>query len=184
MAILFKDLTTAQTVYVLTKGNELKYCEGSIVSVGQPRMEMPNTTPTPMQMPPMRNVVDVTYSVGDKNYTDAVDVTASVLPTEKNGEVMMVATEKEAIVKELHATLKSSENYISEAEKNVPKQKKRVKECKALIAQLDTVYMEKQHTEERFAKIEEAQREQGGKLDSIQDMLKQLLVKEEVKGKR
>jgi hypothetical protein len=116
-------------------------------------------------------VVDVTYAVDGKNYTDAVDVTASAFPTEKNGEVMMVATEKETVVKELHATLKTSENYISEAEKNVPKQKKRVKECKALIAQLDTEYMEKQHTEERFAKIEEAQREQGDKLDKIIDLL-------------
>jgi hypothetical protein len=122
-------------------------------------------------MPSMRNVVDVTYTVEGKNYTDAVDVAASVFPTEKNGEVMMVATEKEAIVKELHATLKSSENYITEAEKNVPKQKKRVKECKALIAQLDTAFMEKQQTEERFSKIEEAQREQGCKLDQILNLL-------------
>lgn len=171
MAILFKDLAPAQTVYVLAKGNELKYCEGSIVSVGQPRMEMPNTTPVPMTMPAMRQVIDVTYTVGDKNYTDTVDVAASVFPTEKNGEVMMVATEKEAIVKELHATLKSSENYITEAEKRVPKEKKRVKECKALIAQLDTAYMEKQRTEDRFMKIEEAQRAQGDKLDKIIDLL-------------
>lgn len=171
MAMLFKDLAPAQTVYVLVKGDGLKYCEGSLVSVGQPRMEMPNAAPTPMTMPSMRNVVDVTYTVDGKNYTDVVDVTASVFPTEKNGEVMMVATEKEAVVKELHATLKTSENYITEAEKNVPRHKKRVKECKALIAQLDTVYMEKQHTEERFTKIEEAQKAQGDKLDKIIDLL-------------
>jgi hypothetical protein len=175
MAILFRDLAPAQTVYVLAKGNEMKYCEGSIVSVGQPRMEMPNATPTPMTMPTMRQVVDVTYTVGEKNYTDAVDVTASVFPTEKNGEVMMVATEKEAIVKELHATLKSSENYITEAEKRVPKEKKRVKECKALIAQLDTVFMERQQTEQRFTKIEEAQKQQGDKLDEIIDMMKKII---------
>lgn len=172
MAMLFKDMTSGQSVYALVKGDELRYCEGSIVSVGQQRMEMPQTNgQIPIQMPSMRNVVDVTYSLDGKNYTDVVDVTASVFPTEKTGSVTLVSTDKDAVVKELYATLKTSENYLLEAEKNVPKKKKQIKECKALIAQLDTVYMEKQHTEERFAKIEEAQKEMGGKLDKILDAL-------------
>lgn len=172
MAMLFKDMTPGQTIYALVKGDELKYSEGSIVSVGQQRMEMPQTNgQMPMQIPSMRNVVDVTYSLDGKNYTDVVDVTASVFPTEKTGSVTLVSTDKDAVVKELYATLKTSENYLTEAEKNIPKKKKQIKECKALIAQLDTVYMEKQHTEERFTKIEETQKEQGGKLDKILDLL-------------
>lgn len=170
--MLFKDMTPGQTIYALVKGEELKYCEGSIVSVGQQRMEMPQANgQMPMQIPSMRNVVDVTYSLDGKNYTDVVDVTASVFPTEKTGSVTLVSTDKDAVVKELYATLKTSENYLTEAEKNIPKKKKQIKECKALIAQLDTVYMEKQHTEERFTKIEETQKEQGGKLDKILDLL-------------
>lgn len=172
MNVLFKDLTPGQSVYALIKGEELRYCEGSIVSVGQQRMDMPQTQVGQMPMPSFKNVVDVTYSIEGKNYTDTVDVTAAVFPTDKPGALSLVATDKEAVVRELHATLKTSENYLKEAEREVPKQKKRVKDCKALISQLDTDFKERQQTEERFAKLEEAQRQQGGKLDEILELLK------------
>jgi len=174
MNVLFKDMTPGQSVYALMKGEELKYCEGSIVSVGQQRIEMPQSAAgqMPMQVPSFKNVVDVTYSLDGKNYTDAVDVTASVFPTDKPGMLSMVATDKDAVVRELQATLRTSENYLKEAEREVPKQKKRVEDCKVLIAQLDTNYKERQQTEERFAKLEEAQRQQDGKLDKILALLK------------
>lgn len=49
---------------------------------------------------------------------------------------------------------------------------KRMKECKELIAQLDTDFKERQQTEERFAKIEEAQRKQGEQLDEMLSILR------------
>lgn len=179
MSILFKDLTAGQPVYALMKGDDLVYCEGCIVSVGQQRMEVPQSTPgqMPMQMPSFKNVVDVTYTLEGKNYTDAVEVTASVFPTKNPGVLSLVATEKDAVLRELNATLNASENYLKEAEREVPKHQKRVEDCKALIAQHDTKYKAQQQTEQRFAKIEETQKEQGGKLDDIQGMLRQLLNK-------
>jgi len=170
MNVLFKDLTPATVIYALIKGEEIKYCEGSIVSVSQPRMNMPEMKMG--QMPTMQNVVDVTYSLDGKNFTDMVDVTASMFSTKNPGALTLVSTDKENVVRELHATLKTSENYIKDAEKEVPRQKKRIKDCKALIAQLDTDFKEKQQTEERFAKLEETQKEQGGKLDEILALLK------------
>lgn len=171
MNTIFKDMTAGAPVYALLKGEELKYLEGSIVSVGQQRMEMPQAGTNPLQMPSMKSVVDVTYNLDGKNYTDAVDVAANMFPTERTGYVTLISSDKDAIVRELNATLKISENYLAEADKKVPQQKKRVKECKALIAQLDTVYKEKQETEQRFAKIEEAQKDQGSKLDKILALL-------------
>lgn len=172
MNTLFKDLTAGALVYALVKGDELKYTEGTIVSVSQPRMVMPEMKAGQMQMPTMQNVVDVTYSLDGQNFTDVVDVTASMFPTKNPGAMTLVSTDKEAVVRELHATLKTSENYLKEAEREVPKQKKRIKDCKALIAQLDTGFQERQQTEERFAKLEETQKEQGGKLDQILELLK------------
>lgn len=176
-ATLFKGLTAGTVVYALLKGDELKYVEGSIVSVSQPRMNIQEMNPGQMQMPQMQQVVDVTYSIEGKNFTDMVDVTASMFATKNPGVVTLVSTDKDAVVRELHATLKTSENYIKEAEREVPKHKKRVGQCEELIAQLDTAYKERQQTEERFAKIEGAQKAQGEKLDDIQGMLRQLLNK-------
>jgi DNA repair ATPase RecN len=92
--------------------------------------------------------------------------------TKNPGALSLVSTDKDCIVRELHATLKTSENYLKEAEREVPKQKKRIKECKNLISQLDMNFKEKQQTEERFSKLEEVQKEQGSKLDQILDLLK------------
>lgn len=172
MSVLFKDLTPASVVYALMKGDDIKYCEGSIVSVGHARMNMQEMKPGQMQMPSMQQVVDVTYSLDGKNYTDAVDVTASMFPSKQPGVLTLLSTDKDAIVRELHATLKSSENYIKEAEKEVPKQEKRIKQCKDLVAMLDTEFKERQENEQRFVKLEEAQRQQGNKLDEILSLLK------------
>jgi hypothetical protein len=172
MNTLFKDLTTGSVIYALMKGEEMRYCEGSIVSVSHPRMNMPEMKTGQMQMPSMQNVVDVTYSLDGKNFTDTVDVTASILSTKNPGALTLVSTEKDSIVRELHASLKMSENYISEAERELPKQKKRIEECKALISQLDTDYKERQENEQRFVKLEETQRLQGTKLDEILSLLK------------
>lgn len=172
MGNLFKDLAAGAFVYALNKGEELKYYEGSVVSVGKQRVDVPPMPKIPngqlpTQMPIVRNVVDVTYSIDGKTYTDAVDITAPVFTTDKLGGIALVATSKDAIVNELHQTQQSVENYIAEAEKGLPKKKEQLKSCKALIAQLDTAYKEKQQTEERFSKIEAGQKELADKLDKI-----------------
>lgn len=172
MGNLFKDLAAGAFIYALNKGDELKYYEGSVVSVGKKRVDVPPLPKTsngqlPTQMPIVRNVVDVTYSIDGKTYTDAVDITAPVFTTDKLGGIALVATSKDSIVNELHQTQQSVENYIAEAEKGLPKKKEQLKSCKALIAQLDTAYKEKQQTEERFSKIEAGQKELADKLDKI-----------------
>ena len=118
----------------------------------------------PVQMPSVQNVIDVTYSLDGKNYTDVVDETASMFSTRNPGALSLVTSDKDAIVRELHATLKNGENYISETEK-------RIAQSRDLIAQLDTEFKEKKQTEERFAKLEETQKQQGGKLDQILALL-------------
>ncbi len=168
---LFKGLTAGTVIYALMKGDDMKYQEGTIISVSQPRMNYPDMKPGQMQLPTVQEVVDVTYSIDGKNYTDMVEVTASMFPTKNPGVLTLVSTEKDTIVRELRATLKASENYLKEAEREVPKQEKRIGQCKELIAQLDTEFKERQQTEERFAKIESTQKEQGGKLDQILALL-------------
>lgn len=175
--ILFKDLTPGSIIYALVKNpDELNYVEGSIVSVGQPRMDMPDFSNG--QMPNMQNfqtpksVVDVTYSLDGKNYTDAVDVTAYMFPTEKPGAISLVTTDKDSIVRELHATCKRSEDYIKSTETEVPRNKKRIEDCKALIGLLDTKYAEKQEFENRIKKLEDGNAETNKLLNQILSKLK------------
>lgn len=159
--ILFKDLTAGSPIYALIKAdNELQFSEGAIVSIGQQRAELPQPSangafPFPGNMPTPKTVVDVTYTIEGKNYTDAVDVTACMFPTEKTGAITLVATDKEPIIREIKATLKRSEDYLKSIEVEVPKNRKRVDDCKALIGLLDTEFAEKQEFENRIKKLEE-----------------------------
>lgn len=170
--ILFKDLTPGSIIYALIKGNdELKYEEGSIVTVGPQRVEMPQiqngSVPSFQQFQTPKTVVDVTYSVAGKNYTDAVEVTAYMFPTEKPGAISLITTDKDSIVRELRATLKKSEDYVKSSETEVPRNKKRIEECKVLIGLVDTSYAKEQELENRMKKLEESDRENRKLLEQI-----------------
>lgn len=175
--ILFKDLTPGSAIYALIKADdELRYEEGSIVTIGQQRIDMPqvqanNSFPIPT-MPTSKTVIDVTYSIAGKNFTDAVEVTAYMFPTEKTGAITLVATDKEPIVREIKATLKRSEDYLKSVELEVPKNKKRVDDCKALVSLLDTEYAEKQVFENRIKKLEEGSATTNKLLNQILSKLK------------
>ena len=103
-----------------------------------------------------KTVVDVTYSIDNKNYTDAVEITNCMFPTEKLGDITLIATDKDPIIRELHATLKRAEDYIKSVETEVPRNKKRIDDCKNLISSLDTVYAEKQELDSRIKKLEDS----------------------------
>lgn len=168
---LFKDLRAGAMVHALIKGDDLRYVTGSIVSVGAVRVDMPKQdggiVPSITPMANYRQVVDVTYCIDGKNYTEAVDVAADMFPTNQLGGLSLVATESEPIVRELHATEKQADDYLKQTETEIPKQKKRKKECQNLIAQLDTSYKERQETDERFNRIEKKQEELGDMLNKI-----------------
>ena len=72
--LLIKDLTPGSVVYALVKNDEgLSYHEGNVISVGQPRVEMPNLQGQSGAMMPSfttRQVVDFTYQMNGKNHTE------------------------------------------------------------------------------------------------------------------
>jgi hypothetical protein len=113
---------------------------------------MPQNNQFPMQMQGIRQVVDVTYTIAGKTYTDVADINSGLFSTNKTGSPVLVSLEKEAIISELKETLKQSEKLV----KDVDLHKKRIKQCKTLIAEIDTEYNEKVQTENRLSKLEES----------------------------
>ena len=153
MSKTFRDIQPGNTLFVLSKGDKLTYEETTLVSVSQPRADvLQQNNQFPMQMQGIRQVVDVTYTIAGKTYTDTTDINLSVLSNPQTGFPVMVSTEKEYVINELKETMKQSEKLL----KDVEKHKKRVKECKALIAEIDTEYNEKVQTENRLSKLEES----------------------------
>ena len=151
-------------LYCLVKGEDLKYTEGSLVSVSAPRTEMPQMQPGQMMPPAIRSVIDVTFNVDGKTYTEVIGENDTTIVPKTMGLVALVASDKSTILQELRATFKASEDYL----KDVERQKKRVSQCKELITQLDTEYAEKQAMDKRMTAIEKGQEE-------IKSMFNQLL---------
>ena len=152
-----KDLSAGSLLYVLIKGNEFVCTEGTVNNVGSPRTEMPKYDATqsfvqPAMLP--KTVVDVTYSIDGKTYTDTVDANMSMFATDKTGAITLVATGIEPILRELRATKKQKEDYLKETETGIPNAKKRLKECDELIAKHDTSFAEKQALNERINNLE------------------------------
>ena len=169
--ILFKNLTPGASIHALIKGDNMRYVEGQIVSVGIPRIDMPANPQSAMSIPTMpKNVVDVTYSLEGKNYTDAIDVSATMHPTKQPGDTTLLATDKATILRELRATLKIDEDYLSHVDEEKAKRKKSVDKCRELIGLLDTEFAEKQAFEQRIAKLEQG-------TEKTNNMLEQILAK-------
>lgn len=166
MSKIFKDLQNGNTLYILQKGDKMIYTESSVVSISAPRAEMPQNNQFPTT-PAFRQVVDVTYTVAGTTYTDSADVNSSVFGTTKTGCQTLVATEKSFIVNELKETLKQSENWL----KDVDKLKRRVKDCKLLIGELDNEFQEKIQTENRLTKLEENTQKTNEMLQKILDKM-------------
>lgn len=156
MEKLIKDLNTGSTIYALIKGEDLKYIEGTVTNLGTPRSEFPKIDPMQNYQPalPPKTVVDLTYSLENKTYTDTVETTSYMFPTDKPGVITLVATSVDPIVRELKASLKSNEDYLKETEKGIPTAKKKIGQCQDLIAKLDVEFAQKQQLEQRIARLE------------------------------
>lgn len=167
MSKVFKEIQAGNTLFVLVKADaKLNYEETTVISVSAPRADLPQ----PGQFPAagtFRQVVDVTYSVAGKTYTDVADVNASVLSSNAPGSPTLVATEKDFVLNELRETLKQSEKIV----KDIDKHKKRIKDCKSLISELDTEFREKELTENRLQKLEESTLKTNEMLQKILDKM-------------
>lgn len=162
---LFKDLSSGQPIYVLVKGQELKYIEGKIVNIGMQRMDMPKEVAIP------RNVIDITYELEGVNYTDTVNVTDSMFPTNKLGSIALLATSKDIILRELRASLKLDEEFLATVDQTKEQKERNVKSYKELIGKLDTEWAEKQALESRITTLENTSKETNTLLKSILEKL-------------
>ena len=158
---LFKDLTPGCPVHALIKGQELKYIEGKIVSISAQRVEMPKDMALP------RNVVDITYELEGTNYTDTINITDSMFSTKNQGAISLISTNKDAIIRELRASLRVDEEFLANVDNTKKQKEKNVQQYKELIGKLDTEWAEKQAIENRITMLEDSSKETNALLKTI-----------------
>ncbi|WP_287385845.1 hypothetical protein [Lachnospira sp.] len=72
------------------------------------------------------NVIDITYELNGKTFTDVIGVNDSTFSTKKPGAVTLVATSKDVILKEVKTSLKLDEEFLNSVDKTIERKKNNV----------------------------------------------------------
>lgn len=151
----FKELKQNYPVYILCKGDEIKFKQGKVISVSQPRFQ-----PLDMKTNYSGQVVDVTIQTDDGTNTYTVLDNISVTYT-PNGSVL--STDKSGIVRELQSIKTQCEEVLNSVDAN----RKKLTECDRLLAELDTDFKIKKQNDERMSKLENNMNFMQSTLDQI-----------------
>ncbi len=140
--MLFKDLKTGYQVYILHKGEDIRVDVGKVTAVSPPRFPQAQGNFQAMQM-----VVDVTIEENgaSKTYTtpDSLSVTYA-------GNELVIATEREGILREIETIKSHNEDELSK----IAARRAVVAKCEKILTEWNPLFKEKRENEERFAKLE------------------------------
>lgn len=160
--MLFKDIKQNYPVYILDKQN-VTFIQGKVTSISLPHMDNIN----PMVIG--KSVVDVTIEADGKGATYTMPEDKSMVYA---GSIVL-ATDKESIIREVEAMKASAEQAIA----NVEKQKEIASKSTSLLTELNPVFKEKQENEKRMTKMESSIAEMGSSISELKDMFAGLMKK-------
>lgn len=162
--LLFKDLKPNYPVFILNT-KDVEFTQAKVVSVSFPHFDTNNQVSV-IGHGNAQMVVDITLEVGDKTVTYVIPENLSITRTGNNN--MVLATEKEGIIREIEALKASSEQIISSIEYH----KGVIEKSDKLLAEFDPVVKEKQQNEQRFKTIESSISEMKGMFEKLLDTIK------------
>ena len=140
--MLFKDLKIGYQVYILHKGEDIKVGVGKVTAVSPPRFPQTQGNFQAMQM-----VVDVTI---DEDGTSKTYTTPDSLSVTYAGNELVIATEREGILREIETIKAHNEDELSK----VATRRSVVAKCEQILTEWNPSFKEKRENEERFAKLE------------------------------
>lgn len=150
--MVFKDLKNGYPIYLLDR-TALKYEQGKVIAVGLPHADVQPGNYGKM-------LVDITIQTADgKQCTYSV---SDVEQTAYTGTLLLTCN-KECTLNEVRALNAQAEETLAKVEVA----KETVSKCKALLEELDTVFKDKQETQQRFHKIDERFSTMEEKMDKI-----------------
>lgn len=145
--LLFKDLKQNYQVFLLNT-QDMTFNQGKVVSVSFPHFDMNNQS-IGIGSNSTNMVVDVTIELDGKTSTYVIPENISITRT-GNGN-LVIATEKEGIVREIEALKSSSEQVLA----SVDYHKGVIEKADSLLAEFNPILKERQATEQRFKQIED-----------------------------
>ena len=158
--MLFKDLKIGYQVYILHKGDDIKVGVGKVTAVSPPRFPQTQGNFQTMQM-----VIDVTI---EENGESRTYTTPDSLSVTYAGSELVIATEREGILKEVETIKAHNEDELAK----VITRRAVVEQCERVLTEWNPQFKEKRETEERFSKLETSMADLKGMLSGLIKELK------------
>ena len=158
--MLFKDMKQNYPVFILNK-EEMTVVEGKVKTVSFPRMDTCRGT---TQM-----VVDVEIEADGKTATYAIPENLSVTYAGN----LVLSTDGEGLLREIEARQAAAEQILA----SVDKQQTIIERAKALRAEYNPAFKEKQETEKKFKEIDKSISEMKDRMKAQQEMMANFIKK-------
>lgn len=158
--MLFKDMKQNYPVFILNK-EEMTVVEGKVKTVSFPRMDTSRGT---TQM-----VVDVEIEADGKAATYAIPENLSVTYAGN----LVLSTDGEGLLREIEARQTAAEQILA----SVDKQQTIIERAKALRAEYNPAFKEKQETEKKFKEIDKSISEMKDLMKAQQEMMANFIKK-------
>lgn len=158
--MLFKDMKQNYPVFILNK-EEMTVVEGKVKTVSFPRMDTSRGT---TQM-----VVDVEIEADGKTATYAIPENLSVTYAGN----LVLSTDGEGLLREIEARQTAAEQILA----SVDKQQTIIERAKALRAEYNPAFKEKQETEKKFKEIDKSISEMKDLMMAQQEMMANFIKK-------
>lgn len=158
--MLFKDMKQNYPVFILNK-EEMTVVEGKVKTVSFPRMDTSRGT---TQM-----VVDVEIEADGKIATYAIPENLSVTYAGN----LVLSTDGEGLLREIEARQTAAEQILA----SVDKQQTIIERAKALRAEYNPAFKEKQETEKKFKEIDKSISEMKDLMKAQQEMMANFIKK-------
>lgn len=150
--MVFKDLKNGYPIHLLDR-TALKYEQGKVIAVGLPHADVQPGNYGKM-------LVDITIQTADgKQCTYSVSDVEQIA----YAGTLLLTCNKECTINEVRALNAQAEETLAKVEVA----KETASKCKALLEELDTVFKDKQETQQRFHKIDERFSTMEEKMDKI-----------------
>lgn len=137
----FKDIKQGYPVYILDKSN-LNFSQGKTTAVSFSRMDVNQKTGK------AEMVRDITIEADDKTATYTIPEELSVTYAGN----LVLSTDKQGLINDVNAVQSQAEQILAQREEA----ETLLAKAPGLLVELNPVYKEKQETEKRFSKIEDA----------------------------
>lgn len=157
----FNEYKENYPIYAIFEKDGIDVKEAKVTAVSQPYF--PNISQISAASLSQNKVVDITIAMGDSSKIYTFPEDSSIASTIDN----IVFTDREGVIRELNALKVKSEDALRKVEQH----KKRVEDCKALLAEFDPIAKKDAAFDARVTQLEDSIKGINTSIDDLKNLI-------------